>query len=183
MNFSWHIAGLLLTACFNLGLVVFIRSRIRVAATNPFSLALLLAATWALIYASDLGSTDLATKVGLLRSRFLIIPFLPLVWFEMMYRFASGQKCLHGRRLAVALVAPLLTAIFAWLPAGIPFQPLFHSDFRVQANGSVSVLIFSFGPWVLVLLGYSIAFLGTEMTVLWRTRLDTPWERKARAIQ
>jgi PAS domain S-box-containing protein len=180
MQFPWPIVALLFTVCFNLGLIAFVRSRIRVATTNPFSLALLLGALWALNYALDLASSDLATKVWLLRSRFLVIPFYSLVWFEMMYRFASGKKCLHGTKLAWALVAPVTTVVFAWLPATSEFQPLLRPEFRVEANGPISVLVFSFGPWVLVLLGYSIAFLVTGLAVLWRTRLDTPWERQGR---
>lgn len=182
MHFPWPIALLVFAVCFNLGLIVLIRSRTAVATTNPFSLALLLGALWAGNYAVDLGTSDLATKVWLLRTRFLVVSFYSLVWFEMIYRFALGMKFLTGRKLALALIAPLFTVIFAWLPTTAGYQPLIHSDFRVEASGAIFFLRFTFGPWALVVVAYAVAFLGSAMAVLWRTRLDTPWEQEARLI-
>lgn len=182
MHFPWPIALLVFAVCFNLGLIVLIRSRTSVATTNPFSLALLLGALWAGNYAVDLGTSDLATKVWLLRSRFLVVSFYSLVWFEMIYRFTLGKKCLTGRKLALALIVPVLTVVFAWLPTTASYQPLMHSDFRVEASGGIFLLLFTFGPWALVVVAYAVAFLGTAMAVLWRTRLDTPWEHEARVI-
>lgn len=182
MHFPWPIACLVFAVCFNLGLIVLVRSRTSVAATNPFSLALLLGALWAGNYAVDLGTSDLATKVWLLRTRFLVVSFYSLVWFEMIYRFALGKKFLTGRKLVLALIVPVLTVIFAWLPTTAGYQPLIHSDFRVEANGAIFLLRFTFGPWALVVVAYAVAFLGSAMAVLWRTRLDTPWEHEARVI-
>ena len=116
MHFPWPIALLVFAVCFTLGLIVLIRSRTAVATTNPFSLALLLGALWAGNYAVDLGTSDLATKVWLLRTRFLVVSFYSLVWFEMIYRFALGKTFLTRRKLALALIVPVFTVIFAWLP-------------------------------------------------------------------
>ncbi len=182
MHFPWPIALLVFAVCFNLGLIVLIRSRTAVATTNPFSLALLLGALWAGNYAVDLSTSDLATKVWLLRTRFLVVSFYSLVWFEMIYRFALGKTFLTRRKLALALIVPVFTVIFAWLPTTAGYQPLIHSDFRVEASGAIFLLRFTFGPWALVVVAYAVAFLGSAMAVLWRTRLDTPWEQEARLI-
>jgi signal transduction histidine kinase len=182
MHYSWQISALIFAVLFNLGLIVVVRARVRVLATNPFLLGLFLVALWAANYAADLNASDLDTKVWLLRLRFLFLPFFGMVWFETSHRFALGRKFLYGRRLALASVVPIVTVLFVWLPLPPRFQLMLLPGFRVETLDGIHLLHFSLGPWSIVVFAHIVGFLTGALWVLWRTRRDTPWERDSHLI-
>ncbi len=181
MHLPWQVDCLVFAAVFNLGLVALVRTRLRVAAANSFALGLLLAVLWAADYAVDLRTGDLASKIELLRLRFLFLPFYGLVWYETAHRYALGRRFLYGRRLGWTAVVPIVTVLLLVLP--LPGSGLlFRNGFRVETQGGLSLLRFSLGPWGVITVAYILGFFAAAVWVLWRTRDDTPWDRGAHQV-
>jgi signal transduction histidine kinase/ActR/RegA family two-component response regulator len=178
---NWPIACLGFAAGLEIVLAVLANTRLRISAAQPFALGLALGSLCSIDYALDLSSGDLATKLMLLRLRFVIYPFISLVWFEAAYRFVHSRRCFQGLRLALACILPALTAAFVWRPE-LPHLLTFFSGFRLDERGSLPVLRFQFGPWSIVFFTYTYALLGASFVVLWSSLRAASWDRTARKL-
>jgi PAS domain S-box-containing protein len=177
MHFQWQIVSLLIAASLEIAIAFVVRARSRALARDPFLLGLVMGAVWALNYALDLSTDSYPQKLLLLRLRFTFLPFYPLLWAETVYRFARGQKLFPGWRMAAVLTVPVLTAVFAWLPASAAPLALLRPDLHLDLSGSLPVLRFDFGPWAVFYGALSLAVLAVAVLALLRYRGESPWDR------
>ena len=177
----WPVACLILAAGLEIVVAIAVFRRLRGLVAAPLVLGAFLAALWAVDYALDLSSSGLAEKLLLLRLRFLFLPFYPIVWFEVCYRFVYGRRCLYGIRLAAASIVPGITVMVSW------FAPLsgflvFQYGFWLDSSGRLPVLRFFLGPWSIVFFGFCCAISLWGFVLLWREMPRTTWERTARRM-
>ena len=177
----WPVACLIFAAGLEIAIAFAVFRRLRGLMAGPLVLGAFLAALWAVDYALDLRSSDLAEKLLLLRLRLLFLPFYPLVWFEVCYRFVYTRRCLYGVRLLLASVVPAVTVVVSWVsPLGGFFA--FQYGYWVDSNGRLPVLRFSLGPWSYVFFAFCCAVSICAVAVLWREMPRTTWERSARRL-
>ncbi|HVW22276.1 MAG TPA: ATP-binding protein [Opitutaceae bacterium] len=181
MHFYWPVAALSLAAALEVALAVTMRSRLRNSAANPFAMGMALAAFWAISLALDLGTADYGEKLLLLRLRSTLLPFYALVWFESVYRFVYGRKCLYGLRGVAAAVIPATTAVLSWWPDPPAFL-VFRRGLWLDQTGSFPVLRFTYGPWAAVFFAYTLVVVVMMFWVLWASLRRSSWDRTGRLL-
>jgi signal transduction histidine kinase/CheY-like chemotaxis protein len=175
----WPVACLSFAAGLEIVMAVVMRTRVRTKMAAPFSLGLLLAAYWAVNYAVDLSTADFNEKLLLLKLRILFLPFVSLIWFEVAYRFAFGQRCLRGWRLLVAAWIPLVTVAVSWFPVHL-HALTFREQYWLDLSGPLPLLRYASGPWSVVFYGYSYAVAACALAIFCRALGGTSWDRRAR---
>ncbi|HEX3729517.1 MAG TPA: ATP-binding protein, partial [Opitutaceae bacterium] len=178
---SWPVALLSLSAALEIALALMMRSRMRNSAANPFAVGMALAAFWAINLALDLGTADFGEKLLLLKLRSSLLTFYALVWFEAVYRFVYGRKCLYGLRAVGAAAIPAATAVLCWWPNPPAFLAFRH-DYWIDQSASFPVLRFTFGPWAAVFLAYTLVVVAVMFAVLWNSLRRGSWDRTGRLL-
>jgi signal transduction histidine kinase/ActR/RegA family two-component response regulator len=177
----WQITSLYFSTVFELVLLFIIRGHLKTLAAKPFCLGLLLKALWALNYAIDLGSSSFEQKLFLLQLRSSFLCFYMPVWFEVVYRLTHGRPFIRGWNLAAVLIVPVISLALVWLP-GPGQNPVFRHSFWMDSTGSLPVVRFSLGPWGVVFYTYMLALAAVIFFLLFRIRLHSAWERRARWV-
>ena len=177
----WPVAFLIFAAGLEIVIAITVFRRLRGLVAGPLVLGAFLAALWAVDYALDLSCSGFAEKLLLLRLRFLFLPFYPVVWFEVVYRFVYSRRCLYGIRLALVSIVPAITVIVSWVS---PLTGLlaFQYGFWLDSSGRLPLLRFSLGPWSTVFFGFSCVISICGIVLLWREMPRTSWERTARRL-
>jgi PAS domain S-box-containing protein len=176
---SWPVACLALASGIEIVLAILAITRVRIPAARPFALGMALASVWSLIYALDLSSADLPTKIFLLQLRFVFIPFIGPVWFEAAYRIVHSEKCLAGWRLGLALVVPVASAVLSWVHPPIALL-VFHDRLWLDTSHGIPILRFASGPWGIVFYGYTFAMIGSAIVILWASVREASWDKVVR---
>jgi signal transduction histidine kinase/CheY-like chemotaxis protein len=175
----WPVACLSFAAGLEIVMAIVMRAQVRTKIAAPFSLGLVVAACWAINYALDLSSAGFAEKLFLLKVRVLFLPFLVLIWFEVVYRVAFGRRCLHGWRLLAAAFIPLVTVLITWIK--VPMAALtFRDHYWLDVSGPLPLLRYTNGPWAAIFYGYSYAIAAVAIFIIWRALGRTSWDRTAR---
>ena len=178
MTLHWQFVSLVIAAGINLALAFAVAARLRTLAAVPMTLGLAMCGCWAATYAVELQVDSLELKTLMIKLRGTFMPFYMLVWLEASYRFTTGRRALRGWWLPLLLIIPTLTVIFGWWPG----SELFRSNYRIEFNGTLNVLLFDKGPWADIHTVQNLAVMVVAARTLLTTVNDTPWEARGRMV-
>jgi PAS domain S-box-containing protein len=119
---------------------------------------------WALGYALELGSTDLATQVFWANVQYLGIVAMPVAWLIFVLQYTGLEKWLTGRNLALLAVEPLAVLLMVWTNK---VHSLIRSNVRLDTSGAFPMLDYTFGPgfWVHVAYSYLLLLFCTLLLI------------------
>ena len=122
-------------------------------------------AGWSLVYALELVSSGLPTKIFLNQVAQLPASLVIMAWLAFALQYTGRESWLTPRIIVPFLVfESLVSLIVPWTNA---LHHLFYSTIRLQTIGSLSVLDFTYnvGFWVAVAFNYALLLLGTMLIV------------------
>ena len=159
-RYSPYLLFLVITVAISSLIATMAWRRRDVPGAKSLILIMLVVIGWALGNVSELGYTDLTTKVFWANIEYIVIVSVPLTWFAFAIQYAGQGKWLTPRNIALLLVIPILTLIFVRTDDR---YGLMRHDFRLDTNGPFSVVAKSYDPWFWVHIAYSyiLTLLGT----------------------
>jgi len=146
---------LILSAVINLGLAIYGWRRRNFPGARAFSIAALLFMVWPLAQAIDLTTSDLITKVILMKSRLDAPVFGGIAWLIMIAQLTDQMDLLGRRRLAIISSVPVLT-MFLNLTS---YSFLFRNGYYLDYGGPFPILRWTNGIWFWAWLIWSYAIL------------------------
>jgi diguanylate cyclase (GGDEF)-like protein/PAS domain S-box-containing protein len=152
------------SALLNLGLAVYGLRHRQVPGALAFGLAMFLFAFLPLAQAVNLGSSDLALKVIVLKLRVDVAGLGAIVWVVMLMQYAGYSQWITRRFLIALSIVPAIFLILNWTE-----NPLFRSNYFVDQAGSTSSLHWTNGPLFWLGLIYLNALLLSPLFLLWRS--------------
>jgi diguanylate cyclase (GGDEF)-like protein len=161
------IVGLLAgTALLSAHLALWMALRSR-GSTSARYMAVLMAASgwWAGLNILEYLATGLPAKLLAADLQYLAIAAIPPLWYSFGVAFEREERLGASRHpLAIIWIVPLLTAILVWAD---PWIGLVRRNFRLEAEGSFTVIAKEFGPWFWLHSAWSYALVigGTVFTL------------------
>jgi len=163
---SWVFTAVLVTAgAILIFLGIYSWNFRKVPAAAPFSAFMLACAGWSLTYALDSTQTDLAAKTALFQIEFVFIILIPLLGLITMIAYIGRSDLLTRRFMAIILLLPLISI---FLDLTNSYHHLFTSSFTMLNTGPFPVLLDSPGPYFIIYLIYSYAYLLTAILLILR---------------
>ncbi|PTX93645.1 hypothetical protein DB345_18790 [Spartobacteria bacterium LR76] len=176
MSFAWQFFVALIASGLAFALAAIAYRRVQILAMRPYAIALVLVGVWCIIAAAEVSSTTLADKVLLLKLRFTILPFVPLLFAEAVHRLVKGTRFLVRERLYLSLIIPLSMLVVAWTPR---LGALWLDDIRLTRNSEFAVLAYQVGPMTIVYFTFVAVFAITALYWLAaHLRHAPPWSRR-----
>jgi PAS domain S-box-containing protein len=109
---NFIIVSIVLTAVVTFSLLVFAWRRRTEAWATPFILLALTVAEWSIIYAFELASPDLASKILWAKVEYIGIIGTPVAWFLFAMLYGGRETWLTRRNLILLGIIPVLTFVF-----------------------------------------------------------------------
>lgn len=176
MSFAWQFFVALIASGLAFALSAIAYRRVQILAMRPYAIALVLVGVWCIIAAAEVSSTTVADKVLLLKLRFTILPFVPLLFAEAVHRLVKGTRFLVRERLYLSLIIPLSMLVVAWTPR---LGALWLDDIRLTRNSEFAVLAYQVGPMTIVYFTFVAVFAITALYWLAaHLRHAPPWSRR-----
>jgi signal transduction histidine kinase len=176
MSFAWQFFVALIASGLAFALSAIAYRRVQILATRPYAIALVLVGVWCILAAAEVSSTTVADKVLLLKLRFTILPFVPLLFAEAVHRLVKGTRFLVRERLYLSLIIPLSMLVVAWTPR---LGSLWIDDIRLARNSEFAVLVYRVGPMTIVYFTFVAVFAITALYWLAaHLRHAPPWSRR-----
>ncbi|GAT31516.1 signal transduction histidine kinase [Terrimicrobium sacchariphilum] len=176
MSFAWQFFVALIASGLAFALSAIAYRRVQILATRPYAIALVLVGIWCILAAAEVSSTTVADKVLLLKLRFTILPFVPLLFAEAVHRLVKGTRFLVRERLYLSLIIPLSMLVVAWTPR---LGSLWIDDIRLTRNSEFAVLVYRVGPMTIVYFTFVAVFAITALYWLAaHLRHAPPWSRR-----
>ncbi len=174
MSGGWQLNGyvlfLLVTSILLFYLVFLTWQRRRSPGSRCLSLQLAAAGIWSVIYAVQLGHTELDPLYFWARLRYPWIAVMPLFWFLFAASFSGGTKKGSPRTFLLLMIEPVLINLLIWSP----YSHLFMQPIGMVQAGNVVFIDFSYGPlfWAHSLYSYGVMVVGSIILVrtLWDKR-------------
>jgi PAS domain S-box-containing protein len=166
MQGQFILVFLLIIAAGILGWLALVAWRRRsVPGAIPFSFMMLGEAGWSLVYALELVSSALPTKIFLNEVVQLPASVVITGWLAFALQYTGRERWLTPRIIVPFLVFETLVSLI--VPWTNPLHHLFYSTIRLQTIGSLSVLdlTYNIGFWVAVAYSYALLLLGTMLIV------------------
>ena len=114
---------------------------------------------WMLIYALELASADLSTKILWNKLQFLGVVVIPTGWLLFVFYYTGREKLLMRRTVALLSIVPVFTLFFTFTNE---YHGLMWKSFSLDKTGPFVVLRNPYGLWWWVFIGYSymLMFIG-----------------------
>ena len=139
MQGQFILVFLLIIAAGILGWLALVAWRRRsVPGAIPFSFMMLGEAGWSLVYALELVSSGLPTKIFLNEVARLPASLVIMAWLAFAFQYTGRDRWLTTRIIVPLLVFESLVSLI--VPWTNPLHHLFYSTIRLQTIGSLSVL-------------------------------------------
>ena len=135
----------------------------RIPAAVPYTLLMLSAAAWAVLYALELTGGSLPFRVFFHNLRFLILPFIPVLELWLVIAFVKKTEWLRKDWAAAVLVIPVAAAVLAITS---PYHTWFRYNFSIDTSGPVAILQYSEGPFYSLYFVYSFILLVIAIIIL-----------------
>ena len=146
------ILPLLVAASVSAAIGLFAWRRRLTQGAAPFVLLMLAVAEWALGYALELVSVNLATQVLWAKIQYLGIVTVPVLWLIFSLEYSHREKLVKWRFLRLLFIIPLITLLMTWTNE---FHHLIWSSISQNTSGPFAVLEVSHGLWFWAHTGYS----------------------------
>ncbi|MEO6845657.1 MAG: response regulator [Chthoniobacterales bacterium] len=179
MPFHWVLSLLIFATCLLTGLAFVSFSQKNNPIALPYGLAVLICAGWCVISIFEIHAETLEQRVFLLHLRATILPWLPLLILETIYRFVYGRKLLIGWIALAFATVPIVNITLAWSS----WHSLWRYGFHLQRNGEYTALLFHDGPWMILyaIWAYFVEF-GMVIIAIVSLRHMSPWSKKAMCL-
>ncbi len=176
MSFSWQFFVALIASGLTFSLSAIAYRRVQILATRPYAIALVLVGIWCILAAAEVSSTAVADKVLLLKLRFTILPFVPLLFAEAVHRLVKGTRFLVRERLYLSLIIPVCMLLVVWTPK---LSSLWVDEIHLVRGAEFPVLAYRVGPMTIVYFTYAAVFALTALYWLAaHLRHAPPWSRR-----
>ncbi|MFQ3630116.1 histidine kinase N-terminal 7TM domain-containing protein [Roseiflexus sp.] len=138
---------LLISASLAVLVFRFVWQRRTVPGARPLLASSAAAAVWSFAYALEIAATPTPVALFWARVQYLGIMTLPVAWLAFALEYASLQRWLTRRNLALILIIPALTQIAVWTN---DYHGLIWPQIQVNTDGPFPILDFDHGPafWV-----------------------------------
>jgi PAS domain S-box-containing protein len=120
------------------------------------SLVILTSTEWMLMYALELASADLPTKIFWNKLQYIGICTVPTMWFAFAVYYTGRERWLNRRSLAFLSIMPSITVILAFTNE---YHGLIWSDNILNTDASFTVLVNVHGQWFWITAGYLYALM------------------------
>jgi signal transduction histidine kinase len=147
-----------------------------------FCRMMVLVSVWAIAYALELASDNLAAMLFWIRVEYCGIAFIPAVWIVFVIRFVGRDDWLTLRNQALIYVVPVLTLTAVWTN---PWHHLHYRSVGVDAtSGPFPLLAITPGPWYQVhtVFFYFVLAWGAYLLAVRFRRADPVYQRQNWAI-
>ncbi|MEW5958806.1 MAG: histidine kinase N-terminal 7TM domain-containing protein [Chloroflexota bacterium] len=164
-----YILPLLLAAVISATLSLYAWQRRTTPGASAFLALMLGVVVYALGYALELGSAQLAAKIFWAKVEYLGIVTLPLAWLAFALQYTGRSHWLTRRHSILLVIIPLATIGFVWSNES---HHLIWQQIRLDASGPFVTLDLDYGAWFWIHSTYSYLLLlfgtGWLMRLLWR---------------
>lgn len=176
MSLSWQFFVALIASGLAFSLSAIAYRRVQILATRPYAIALVVVGIWCILAAAEVSSSTVEDKVLLLKLRFTILPFVPLLFAEAVHRLVRGTRFLVRERLYLSLIIPVSMIVVVWTPR---LHALWIDDIRLVRNAEFPVLAYQVGPMTIVYFTYVAVFAVTALYWLAANLRHAPhWSRR-----
>lgn len=176
MSLSWQFFVALIASGLAFSLSAIAYRRVQILATRPYAIALVVIGVWCILAAAEVSSTTVADKILLLKLRFTILPFVPLLFAEAVHRLVRGTRFLVRERLYLSLIIPVSMIVVVWTPR---LHSLWIDHIRLVRNSEFPVLAYQVGPMTIVYYTYVAVFAVTALYWLAAHLRHAPhWSRR-----
>jgi PAS domain S-box-containing protein len=135
----------------------------RIPAAAPYTLLMVSAAAWAVLYALDLLSESLPVRILFHNLRFLFLPFFSVLELWLVLAFVKKTEWLRKEWAFAALLIPVAAAILAITS---PLHTLFRYNFSIDLSGPLPVLQYAESPFFTLYSIYSFILLIIAILIL-----------------
>ncbi|MEW5987942.1 MAG: GAF domain-containing protein [Chloroflexota bacterium] len=180
MNIPYVLALLVVTG-ITLGLAVVVWQRRPAAGAAPFVVLVLAAGSWAIGYAFELGSVNLATRLFWAKFTYVGISGTPLAWAAFALDYAGLGRLLTRRNILLALIEPLVIQLLVITNGS---HHLIWSSLRLVRTPTFTTLDYGHGPafWLHVAFSYTAVIVGTYLIIWSLVRKPPLYRRQAAAL-
>ena len=155
---------LIVVSAISIMLGLFIWFRRRTPRRLAGSLIILANSEWMLMYALELASADLPTKILWDKVQFLGVVTVPTMWFVYILYYTGHERWLTRRALALLPIVPFITLLLTFTNEA---HELIWTSYSLDTSGPFSVLHNTYGLWLWVFIGYAylLTFIGASLLV------------------
>ena len=154
---------LLIATALSVVLIIYAWRRRTAIGTTTFAILMLAVGGWSLIYALELISITLATKLFWVRVEYIFIVAVPVTWLAFALQYARGAW-LTRRNLLLLSIIPIITLIFVWTNN---VHQLMWTQPQLSTSGPFLAIDKTYGAWFWVHLVYTyiLLLLGTLLLI------------------
>jgi PAS domain S-box-containing protein len=142
-------------------------------------LIILASTEWTLMYAFELASADMQTKILWNKLEYFGIVTAPVAWFTFIVHYTGREKWLRPHSLKALSIIPVITLFLVWTNE---YHGLIWSSLFLDTDLPFSILINIHGPWFWVhtIYSYTLLFIGVaSLAVLPFTHRHSLYRRQA----
>ncbi len=165
-----YLLMLIASAACMMGLAVYSRRFHANPASIPYQLLMFCAAMWALLYAMDLSTTDFPMKIFWQETRYLFLPFIPVLELWMVLTFLKKETWISGLKLLSLCLIPCITVIMAFTSQ---YHTLFRFNYELIDTGLFIALKVSNGPFYYLNITYTYILIAVALFLLITTKNET----------
>lgn len=178
---TFYTIPLLVAAAMSATLAGLAWQRRHVVGAMPFAALMVAVTVWTLMYALELESATLRTKLLWVKAQYPGIVFVPVAWLAFSLEYTGRERWVTPRRLALLAIVPLITLALVWTNAA---HGLMARSARLVARGGDLMLDFSRGPafWLHVAYSYGLILLGTFLLLRYTTQSSPAYRKQTRAL-
>jgi PAS domain S-box-containing protein len=154
----------MLSAALSAAMAVLAVRRRRAPGAMMLALLMAMLGNWALLYALELASADLASKVFWAKAQYLFFVWAPFLWVIFVLRYTGRDVWLRPRNIILAAIIPAVTIGLAWTTEQ---HGLIYQQTSLDTSQAYSMLVLDYGPafWVQGTYLYVLMFLGLILLV------------------
>ncbi len=159
LHFLYYLAGAL---SLTMGLLTLSKKNRK--QTLAFSLTTLLIAFWSFLYVLEIMASGLETKMGVVRFEYLAVATIPTLWLIFIIQFTGRGWWLNREVMALLLVEPTLTILFAWTNS---IHHLLYAQTSIVRINDFYLLNATYGPWFWLHVAYSYLLMTGVGALIW----------------
>ena len=170
-QYNTYTIPLLIAAAVSSAVALFAWRRRPAPAAAPLTAAMMTVVFWAMAYALELASIDLAAKIMWAKVQYLGIVCVAVSWLVFALAYSEKEGWLTPLIKALLAVAPPATLAMVFTNET---HSLIWRDVALDASNSVPVLLFSYGDGFWVLTGFSYLLLLASTVLLVKGTMRSP---------